>query len=666
MPNTRRAPRCPTPHARSLRMLGLAALLAAAPAFAQDPPQAQACTDFHAFANADWLAANPPGVATSVMAQLDARARAQTRQLLDSAMQAPQGPLEAWLGDLWASGLDEAATERIGAQPIAPLLAQLDGVRRARQLGPAIATLHKAGVPVLFGFGPVPSADGGLAAGFSQGGMALVDPAFYTREGAGAEVLRSKYRDYVQRILELSGVPTDQSAAQTQVVVDIETRIARESRPLSLVRTQGERMASLPVAGLDRQYPRLAPESFLESLGVDAGFVLADPQLLAGLDAMLGELDPAQWRSYLRFQVGNAMAPYLGKDWRDAHFAMHGAGLRGQVRTLSPDERALATLAGITGPVLGQAYAQRYLPAPNVARAGEIAGLVRAALARGLERSTWLSAQARSEGHAKLEALAIEVGAPAHAPDPATLPALDRGNYGGNVLAAAAWRQRHDLGRIGSSAATLPWPMPAHQPALAYQPEANRLIITAAVLQPPVLDPAQPAAAQFGALGAMVGHELTQAVDAQGRLRGPDGGLRDWWQPADLAAWESRVSRYTAQYVAFPIPDPPGVAFDARRIAARNIADLSGVELAAEAFATATPGVDAMAWQAFHRGWARLWAQRLPAGQAGAVAAGSVHPPGYWRANGPLRNLPGFAAAHACKAGDPMAAGEDERLQLWR
>lgn len=668
MPITCRVPRdVPLP----LRLpracaLALAATLLVAPAFAQDQPGAPACTDFHAYVNADWLAANPPGVANSALAQLDARARAQTRQLLDAAMQAPQGPLEAWLGDLWASGLDEAAIERIGAQPIAPLLAQVDGVRRARQLGPAIAALHKAGVPVLFGFGPVATAEGGLAAGFSQGGIALSDPAFYTREGAGAEVLRTRYREYVQRILELSGVPAAQSAAQTQAVMDIETRIARESRPLSLLRTEGARMATLPVAGLDRQYPRLAPEALLTSLGVNAASVLADPQLLARLDAMLGEVDPAQWRSYLRFQLGNAMAPYLDKTWRDAHFALHGAGLRGLVRTLPPAERTLATLAGITGPVLGQAYAQRHLPPPSQARAAEIAAQVRAALVRGLERSIWLSAQARSEGRAKLDALAIEVGAPAHAPDPASLPALDRGNYGGNVLAAAAWRQRHDLARIGSSAATLPWPMPAHQPALAYQPEANRLIVTAAMLQPPVLDPTWPAAAQYGALGAMVGHELTQAVDAQGRLRGVDGEPRDWWQPADLAAWEARVARLTSQYLAFPIPDPPGIAYDSRRIAAKSIADLSGVELAAEAFAVATPGADPTAWQAFHRAWARLWAQRLAPGQAGAVAAASVHPPGYWRSNGPLRNLPGFAAAHGCKAGDPMVASEEERLQLWR
>jgi putative endopeptidase len=529
-----------------------------------------------------------------------------------------------------------------------------------------IAAMHKAGVPVLFGFGPVATADRGLAAGFSQGGMALTDPAFYTREGAGAEVLRTRYREYIQRILELSGVPAQQAAAQTRVVMDIETRIARESRPLSLLRTEGGRMATIPVAGLDRQYPRLAPGAFLKSLGVEAESIVADPQLLAGLDAMLGEVDPAQWRSYLRFQLGNAMAPYLGKPWRDAHFALHGAGLRGLVRTLPPADHTLATLAGITGPVLGQAYAQRYLPAPNVARAGEIADQVRAALARGLERSTWLSAQARSEGRSKLDALAIEVGAPAHAPDPASLPALDRGNYGGNVLAAAAWRQRHDLARIGSGAATLPWPMSAHQPSLAYQPEANRLIVTAAMLQPPVLDLSLPAAAQFGTLGALVGHELTQAVDAQGRLRGAGGESRDWWQPADLAAWEARVSRLTSQYVAFPIPDPPGVAFDARRIAAQNIADLSGVELAAEALAAANPGADTATWQVFHRAWARLWAQRLPAGQAGAVAAASVHPPGYWRANGPLRNLPGFAATHGCKAGDPMVSSEEERLQIWR
>lgn len=635
----------------------------------KDAGPADACTDFHAFANADWLAANAPAATpVTALAQLEARAVAQQHELLDAAMRTPQGPLQSLLGDFWASGLDEAAIERAGAQPIAPLLERIAGIRRERDIAPAIAALHQAGIPVLFDFGADLDGAGGdsYIGYFGQGGLGLPDPAFYTRDDAATAAMLARYRDYVRKILVLAGVPAEQAAAQAQVVVDIETRIAQASRPLSLLRDADSRHAPVAVAGLGQQYPRLALEKFLQAQAVDAANVsLANPQLFAALDGMVGELEPEQWRAYLRFHLGNAMAPHLSKAWRDAHFAFHGAALRGQTMPALRAGQVLATLNRIGGPILGHEYAARFVPAATAARAQEIATRVRDALDRGIDRNAWMSPQAKAEAKAKLAALRIGIGTPQHAYDFGLAP-LDRASYGGNVLALAAWRQREETRRIGNAAAGRRWPVLPQQPMLALDPAGNRLLVTAAMLQAPVLDMSQDVAAQYGAFGALVGHELSHGFDAQGRLVDAGGALRDWWTPADASAWDARMAQLTAQYVSFPIPTPPGVAFDPRRIEAENAADLAGVELALDAFATAQAAADVPAQQAFYGAWSRLWAQQLSPQQIRQRAASDVHAPGYWRSNGPLRNQPGFAEAFSCKEGTPMHQPEDERVSFWR
>lgn len=651
-----------------------AATLMAGPALAQSSAaeagnEVPACTNFYAFANADWLAANPPAATpATAMLQLDARARTQQRELLDSAMQAPQGVLQTWLGDFWASGLDEAAIERAGAAPLLPLSTQIDKIDGLPDIAAVIAALHQAGIPVLFGF----AADRDLRdrnaviGYFSQGGLGLPDPAFYTRDDAPTLALLMRYRDYVGKILTLSGVPADELEARVQAVLDIEQRIALASRSLSLLRDDASRYAPVAVAGLDQQYPRLKLGEFLNAQGAGAATVsMVDPPLFAQLDAMIESLEPEHWRTYLRFHVGNAMAPYLSRPWRDAHFALHGAMLRGQVRPEPHAQQVFTAIERSAGPLLGRAYAARYLPAATAARAETIAVQVRDALARGIDSNTWMSPQARAEARTRLEGLTIAVGAPAPQVGDEALPALDRASFGSNVLAAAALRHRMQMQRLGRQDEPV-WTVLPQQPALQYDLADNRLIVTTAMLQPPVLDMAQPPAAHYGALGALIGHELSHGFDAAGRRIDASGQPRDWWTAADSIAWDTNTARLGAQYVAFPIPSPPGMLFGSRNIAAESSADLAGVELAHAAFVAAQPAPDLAAQQAFYRAWARLWPQQLSQQQARARAGSAVHAPGYWRSNGPLLNQPAFAETYSCTADDPMVAAEDARVSIWR
>ena len=312
-----------------------------------------ACSDFYAEANKDWLKANPmpESGAISALGQLTARAQQQQRDLLDAAMAAPQGNVQKLLGDFWASGLDEAAIERDGAGPVAPLLKRIDGIRKTGDVAPAVAALHQVGIPALFNF----SADVDLReldrhlGYFAQGGLGLPDPAYYTRSDADTQALVARYADYIRKILTLTGVAAKDLERETALVLDLEKRIATAARPLVELRDPKANFAPVATAGLNKQYKNLQLENFLKVQGVgDDTVSIANPAMFAQLDSLVGTLKPAQWKTYLRWRVGDAMAPYLAKPWRDAAFDFRGKVLRGESEPAPRWQQAFSDDGGAT------------------------------------------------------------------------------------------------------------------------------------------------------------------------------------------------------------------------------------------------------------------------------------------------------------------------------
>ena len=633
-------------------------------------PAATACTDFYAFANADWLKTHPVPAEGSVSAlgELAARAQQQQRDLLDASMNAPQNGVQKLLGDFWASGLDEAAVERDGAAPIAPLLARIGAIKKAQDVAPAIAALHQIGIPVAFNFTAdidLKNLDNYLGY-FAQGGMGLPDPTFYTRGDADARALLGRYNGHVQKILALSGTPQDKVASESQLVIDLETRIALLSKTQDALRSLDASYSPVPTKDFAKKYRNLQLAAFLKAQGVNAQQVsMADPALFAQLDKLVGSLKPAQWQAYLRFHVGNAMAPYLSKNWRDADHEFRGRLLRGEDEPAERWRQVLDAINASAGSMLAHEYVARHLPDADRARADVIARGVKDALGNAIERNTWMDAQTKIEARAKLDRVKIEIGSPRHDLDFTTQP-MGRGSFGGNIMIASTWHHREEMKRIGKANAGRRWDVLPQYPALSYDLAHNRLYITAAVLQAPVLDTKQPLAAQYGGFGAMVGHELVSAVDAKGRLIDSTETLRDWWSPATASAWEARIAPIAPYFARFSYPGKPALRIDGARIRDQNIADLSGLELAWTAYEKAEPQAKAADQQHFFSGWARLWPQQLSAQTAAVHAATSAYPPGQSRTNGPLMQLPAFGAAFACKAGNAMLLPEADRLSIWR
>jgi len=670
----------PTPRPLALALiLALAAGIAAPDGHAAKKPAAKkakapavsaACSDFYANANADWLKANPmpESGAISALGQLTARAQQQQRDLLDAAMAAPQGNVQQLLGDFWASGLDEAAIERDGANPVAPLLKRIDGIRKTGDVAPAIAALHQVGIPALFNF----SADVDLReldrhlGYFAQGGLGLPDPAYYTRADADTQALVARYADYIRKILTLTGVQAKDLERETALVLDLEKRIAATERPLVELRDPKSNFAPVATAGLGKQYRNLQLDAFLKVQGVsDDAVSIANPALFAQLDALVGTLKPAQWKSYLRWRVGDAMAPYLAKPWRDASFDFRGKVLRGETAPAPRWQQALDAINLAAGPMLGREYAARHLPDATRKQATDIASQVRDALVRNIGNSTWMSDAAKTEARAKLDKLRIEVGTPRRDLDYSVQP-MGRGSFGGNMLIASTWRHREEMKRIGRGNADRRWDVLPQQPALAYDLAQNRLIVTAAMLQAPVLDAAMPQAAQYGAYGALVGHELSHAVDARGRMVDAGGNLRDWWTSAEAAAWDANAQKVSALYDGFAYPQLNGVKVNGRMTRDENMADIAGLELARAALVDAQPAGGVEADKPFYQGWAQVWAQQVTMDEAQRRSLQDVRAPGQWRSNAPIMQQGAFGAAYGCKAGTPMQPKPQQRVGIFR
>lgn len=641
---------------------------AAAP---KGPPPVTACTDLYSFTNKDWLAANTvvAGQGTrSALGELQALALTQQHDLLNAAMTSPQNDVQRLLGDFWASGLDEAAVEADGAKPIAPLIARIDGIRRTRDIAPALAALHQVGIPVLFDFGAeVDLADLNRHVGyFTQGGLGLPDPAYYSRGDAETQQIVAQYTQYVRNILALTGTAEDRLDAETALVIDLERRIAAVSRPVAELRDPRTQYALVDTEGLDKQYRRLQLGTFLAAQNVQAPQVsLANPELFAQLDTLVNSLKAEQWKAYLRFHIGNAMAPYLSKSFRDAEFDFHGRILRGESAQPTRQQLVLGAINRAAGPMMSREYVAAHLPDASRTRAEAIATQVRDALGRGIERNTWMSTAAKTEARAKLAALKIEIGAPVQDIDYTVQP-MGRASFGSNMLIASTWRHAQEMRRIGQANAARRWDVLPQTPALAYDLAQNRLIVSAAVLQPPVFDVAGDNAALYGTFGALVGHELSRAVDVKGKLVDSTGTVRTWWSTDDDAGWLTATDKLVAQYNAYAYPGLTGAQVNGALTRDENAADLAGVELARDALQTANPELAQAGKEAFFRAWAQLWRQQSAVDTATRNAATSVHAPGQWRANGPVVNLPAYTETFKCAAADAMTRKAEDQVRIWR
>lgn len=667
---------------RPALLLAATLILAAAQASAQNPASGldprnldtttAACNDFYQHANGGWLKANPVPAGRASWGLLDEMAERnllQQREILESAASAPQDELDRLLGTLYAAGMNEAAIEAAGAKPLAPLFERIGKFAKPKDFAPLLADLHARGLPVLFDFGVNDDlADPSRRIAYAtQGGLGLPDRDYYLRQEPQARSLLAAYRAYVERVLALGG--SSNAARDADAVLQIETRLAQAS--LSLVQLRDPKLSYRPtrIKELRERFPTLDWRTFLkaQNLARLESVSLAHTSFFSEAEALARTLPPEQWRAYFRFHVSNALAPYLSRGFQDAHEALYLRTLRGTQEPLPRWRRVLGTVDTLLNYGIGRRYAERHFPESTRSAAEALVQSIRATLRARIEASIWLGAQARAAALAKLDALDLKLG---HSPRWPSFEGLtfDGGPYANQVMTAIAWRHRRMMGAIGKPREDWQWPQAAQALNAYYDPARNQLVLPAGFLQPPLFDPAADAAINYGALGALVAHELSHGFDALGSTFDGAGKLGAWWTPADANGFALRTKPLEAQYDAYSALGP--VKVSGRLTLVENIADLAGLELAWAAFKATAPGTTAIQGlspeQRFFHAWAQVWRRNYTDEELTVLLRTDVRAPAKFRVNGPLANLAAFSDAYKCKPGKAaFVRPPEERVSLW-
>ena len=633
-----------------------------------------ACTAFGDYVNSKWLAANEiPGDRTSwgAFTILDERSVAVQHQLAEQVAQVKNpNHIEKIVGDLWATGMDEAKINAQGIEPLKADLAAIDGLQDKAAIANYLRTSAAKGDNVLFGFGAEADFKNSAMnmAYASQGGLGLPDTTYYT-DAKNADKLKA-YQAHVAKVLELSGVAAADAAKQAEDVVKFETRLAKASKSrVELSRNVELYYNPVTLADADKLTPNFSWTEFFKSQGVAAPekFSLAMPAFHEEVSKALGDTDPSVWRAYLRFHTVDSASPYLADAFVQENYEFYGKTLNGQKEQKPRWKRVLGTIENDAGEAFGQLYVKVAFSPEAKAKMEELVKNLAASLKERIQGLSWMSEETKAKAIAKWETFTPKIGYPDKWRDWSGLQ-TQRDSFLGNVRAANEFNYKFNLSKIGKPVDKTEWGMTPQTVNAYYNPLQNEIVFPAAILQPPFFDPKADDALNYGGIGAVIGHEMTHGYDDQGARFGPTGNMEDWWTPADKKNFEGLTGKLVKQFDQYKVD---GQAVNGHLTLGENIADLGGLATAYDALQKATAGKEDAKVDGFTRdqrfffNWATVWRTKYTPENAKVRLATDPHAPAQFRAMGAPSNLPTFAAAFQCKAGSPMARSGEQQVVIW-
>ena len=632
------------------------------------------CDDFYRFANGAWLssASIPPEErAWGAFAEIRDRNQAVLREILETVSRDPKpehGTPSQKVGDLFASGMDEAGIERAGLTPIADDRKRIDRTRTARDRAAIIATLHLRRAFPCFAVTVLPDAKDSRTnlLQIQQGGLGLPDRDYYLKDDDRSKETRDRYRAHVKRMLELFG--HRDPARDTETILRMETRLARASMPRVDQRDPDKVYNKLTLAELVALAPGFDWPAYLAALGVRETVLNArQPAFFAELSLLSREASAEDWRTYLRWHLLHARAPYLPAQFEDEDFAFFQRSLQGVPAQQPRWKRVLETVDQRIGEALGQLYVERAFPPEAKQKVIELVEDLRGALGERIEGLDWMTDATKAEALRKLHAFRVKMGYPDRWRDYSGLE-IDRGAYATNVARADAFETRRQLAKLGEPVDREEWRMSPPTVNAYYASSYNEIVFPAGILQPPLFDPKADDAVNYGAIGMVIGHEMTHGFDDAGSKFDADGNLKEWWVAADRAAYNERTDLVVKQFDEYePVP---GHKVNGKLTLGENIADLGGLKIAFAAFmrsarkrAKAVDGFtpEQRFFLGFAQGWRSLW--RDEAMRVRLVT--DPHSPPQFRCNGPLSNLPEFFEAFGCDSEGAMSRPQEVRPAIW-
>jgi len=635
------------------------------------------CVDFYKYANGGWLARNPvpsDQSAWGLSSEVRERNYLLLRDILDeaAAAKAAAGTNRQKVGDFWHTAMDTAAIEKQGAQPLAADFEAIAKLSSPADVAARIRLEQVSGDSSLFGLGVQPDLkDSTKYLVYAvQGGLGLPDRDYYTRTDAESAKLREQYAAHVAAMLQLVGDKAEDAKKAAADILAFETRLANVSLTNVELRDPANFYNVKTPAEADALTSRFSWSGLFGDLGLAGlpNFSYAHPKFFAEMNAAIGDLPVATWKSYLRWHLVHSYAPFLSDKFVDENFAFYGKTLSGS-RELRPRwKRSIDQTSASLGEALGEVYVERAFPPATKKRADEMIENLRGAIRTRLSALPWMGDATKKQALGKLSTFVSKIGYPDKWRDYSAL-SIDRSSYAANVRAANIFELRRNLAKIGKPIDRGEWGMSPQTINAYYNPLMNEIVFPAAIMLPPFFDGAMDDAVNYGGMGGIIGHEFMHGFDDQGSRFDAKGNMQSWWTDEDRKQFEARTGKLVDEYSGFVAVDELHV--NGKLTLGENIGDLAGVTMAYHALQKALEGkerkeIDGFTpEQRFFLAWAQVWRRNYRPESLKLQVNTDPHSPSNYRVMGPLVNMPEFAAAFHCKAGDPMVAPPDKRADIW-
>jgi predicted metalloendopeptidase len=629
--------------------------------------------DFFAYANGGWLASTEipsdlPTIGSFVELFLESE-RKRHAILEELAAQTDLTDTEKKLGDLYSSFMDSSAIEAAGVSPLAEELARIEAIASPSDLLAHFGRNARIGIQSVAGFFIDGDFDDSKTTMLymGQSGIGLPNRDYYLKDDARLASVREQYEAYIGKQFGLAGV--EGGAAKASAILALETKIARAQWKLEDAQDVSKTHNRYAVADLGKLSKRIEWARLFEGAGIGdiTELNVSHPSFFTGLGDLVAGTDLATWKDYARFKLIHASAGVLPQAFVDAQFEFNRAVLG--TRALPERwKRGTRLVDNNMGMAMGEIYVKRHFPPEAKARMDQLVANLQAAMKDNIEELEWMGPETRAKAQDKLAKFVPQIGYPSKWIDFATLE-IRRDDVFGNVRRASAFEFQRQLNKLGKPADLEDWGLTPQTVNAYYDPPLNKIVFPAAILQPPFFDMAADDAMNYGAIGGVIGHEISHGFDDDGRKYDGDGNLKDWWTAEDDKAFTERADMLVAQYAEYE--PQPGIKVNGRLTLGENIGDLSGLTIAYRAYQKSLNGAEAPVIdgltgdQRFFLGWATIWRNKMTDEIMRMIVLSDPHSPGMYRVNGVVANMPEFYEAFDVKSGDALYMEPEKRVKLW-
>jgi len=633
--------------------------------------------DTYEYLNGKWLRTfqlPPDKGAVGSFSAIEDATEEQLRSIVDSLDQAGPGDGDTdakKLADLYASFMKEEQLEALGLRPLQAEFAAIDAIKDMNALPALMAHMNAIGAGAPYGLGINLDARNSTqyAVTLLQGGLGLPDRDYYLKDDAKLKDARSAYRAHVEKMLGMAG--ESKAAESAAAILKLETSLAKIQWTRVENRDPIKTYNKTAITELPALMPGYDWQRYVRSAGIDGkvdSVIISQPSYFTGLGKVMTGTPLPVWKAYFKWRVLSASAPYLSKAFVDERFAFTGGVLRGVPENQARWKRGIALLDGSLGEALGRLYVAKYFPPQNKARMQALVQNLLEAYRRDIDTLDWMSAETKVGAQAKLAKMLPKIGYPDQWRDYSALK-ISRDDLRGNVVRANEFEYRRNLAKLGKPVDHGEWRMRPQTVNASYNPTSNEITFPAAILQPPFFDATADDAANYGGIGAVIGHEMSHGFDDQGSQFDADGNLHDWFTKADHDKFAEKTKALIAQYSAYePVPD---YHVNGALTLGENIGDNSGLAIAYKAYRISLAGHQAPVIDAFtgdqrlYLGWVQVWRGKVREAETIQRIKTDPHSPPAVRGAATLRNQAGFYAAFGLKPGDKMYLPPDQRVNIW-